>query len=225
MLGLALTTDHPLRLLVVGAHADDIEIGCGATVLGLVRENPLIEVDWVVASACGGRQDEARNSAEQYLASVHVARTHIWEFRDGFLPYEGGRVKERFEALKSEAAPDLVLTHYREDRHQDHRLVSDLTWNTFRDAVVLEYEIPKWDGDFGAPNLYVEADAECARLKVDLLHKHFVSQRDRDWFDDDMFLGLMRLRGMECRSPSRLAEAFYARKLTLSPRTRKEACS
>lgn len=222
MLGLSLATNRPLRLLVVGAHADDIEIGCGATVLRLIRENPCIEVDWVVASALAERSGEARASASEYLAPVTTARTHVWEFRDGFLPYDGPRVKERFETLKAQVTPDLVLTHHREDRHQDHRLISDLTWNTFRDSVVLEYEIPKWYGDFGAPNLYVEADAESARTKVDLLHKHFASQRSRDWFDEDMFFGVMRLRGMECRSQSRLAEAFYARKLTLNPRTWKE---
>lgn len=225
MLGLLLDTAEPLRLMVLGAHADDIEIGCGATVLRLVREYPGIHVDWVVASARGVRDGEARASACAYLRDVPSARVHVWEFRDGFLPYEGPPLKERFEELKAIASPGLVLTHHREDRHQDHRLISDLTWNTFRDSVVLEYEIPKWDGDLGTPNFYVEADEESMRAKLALLNQHFVSQRGRDWWDDDTFSSIMRIRGMECRATSRYAEAFYARKLLMNPRTRKEACS
>ena len=197
MLGLAFDTNRPLRLLVVGAHADDIEIGCGATVIRLLRENPQIEVDWVVASAMEARVGEAEASAGAYLRGVNHARVHVWEFRDGFLPYEGLRVKERFEALKRESSPDVVLTHYRDDRHQDHRLVSDLTWNTFRDSVVLEYEIPKWDGDLGVPNAFVEATEEDALTKVARLNEFFPSQHARDWWDDQTFLSMMRLRGSQ----------------------------
>jgi LmbE family N-acetylglucosaminyl deacetylase len=225
MLGLSLDTNRPLRLLVIGAHADDIEIGCGATVLRLVRENPGIEVDWVVASAGGVRCAEAQSSAGAFLQGAATVRLHLWGLRDGFLPYSGEAVKERFEALKRESQPDLVMTHYRADLHQDHRLISDLTWNTFRDAVVLEYEIPKWDGDLGTPNVFVEADAAIAQRKIDLLHEHFASQRSRDWFDDQTFYSLLRIRGMECRSPSRLAEAFYARKLLFTAHTKRECCS
>jgi LmbE family N-acetylglucosaminyl deacetylase len=224
MLGLGLETSRPLRLLVVGAHADDIEIGCGATVLNLLRENPSVEVDWVVVSARGERRDEAAASAAAYLKPIAGARVHLWEFMDGFFPYDGRQVKERFEGLKAACRPDLVLTHYRDDRHQDHSLVSDLTWNTFRDAVVLEYEIPKWDGDIGIPNLFVETDTHIAELKVRLLNEHFPSQHSRDWWDDETFLSIMRLRGIECRAASRLAEAFYARKLIMTPRFRKELC-
>ena len=224
MLGLAFDSSRPLCLMVIGAHADDIEIGCGATVLRLVRENPCAEVEWVVASAVGARAEEARASAAAFLAGAGATSVRVWEFRDGFLPYQAERVKERFEALKAEVRPDVVLTHYRADLHQDHRLVSDLTWNTFRDSLVLEYEIPKWDGDLGAPNLYVEADITVAQQKVDLLHQQFPSQRGRDWFDEQTFFSIMRIRGMECRSPSRLAEAFYARKVLLHPHTSKGPC-
>ncbi len=220
MLGLSLQNRGPVRLLVVGAHADDIEIGCGATLLRMLRDHAVTEVDWVVASANDERREEAESSAQAYLDGACRARVHTWGFRDGFLPYEGAGVKARFEALKAEVRPDVVLTHYRADRHQDHRLVSELTWNTFRDAVVLEYEIPKWDGDLGTPNLYVAAEEDLARRKVALLNEHFPSQRTRDWFDDETFLSMMRLRGMECRSPSRLAEAFYAHKLVFDPASR-----
>lgn len=225
VLELSLESGRPLRLMVLGAHADDIEIGCGATVIRLIAANPCLEVDWVVASASGERVDEARASAEAYTDGVARVRIHVWEFRDGFLPYEGPRVKERFEQLKGVSRPDLVLTHYRDDRHQDHRMVSDLTWNTFRDSVVLEYEIPKWDGDMGQPNLYVEVDELAARTKVDRLNFHFPSQHGRDWWDDDTFFSIMRLRGIECRSRSRHAEAFYARKLVMNPHVLKGLCS
>lgn len=224
MLGLTFDTNAPLSLLVVGAHADDIEIGCGATILRLVRENPGLNVDWLVVSAVGERSLEAQRSADAYLEGSGCRRVRVWEFRDGFLPFLGEEVKHRFEELKHEIRPSLVFTHYRDDRHQDHRLVSDLTWNTFRDSLVLEYEIPKWDGDLGVPNFYVEADARTAHRKLELLNEQFPSQRERDWFDDETFLALMRLRGVECRSASRYAEAFYARKLLLSPQNQSGAC-
>lgn len=216
MLGLHLDASRPLRLLVTGAHADDIEIGCGASLVRLLREHPSCHVDWLVATACGERAAEARASADAYLSHVSSSRVHIWDFRDGFLPYEGGRLKDRFEEFKTGIAPDLVLTHYRDDRHQDHRLVSDFVWNTFRDAIVLEYEIPKWDGDLGQPNLYVDVQEQDAREKVERLNTHYASQRSRDWWDDETFFSMMRMRGIECRSASRFAEAFYARKVLLN---------
>lgn len=224
MLNLIIDSNKPLKLLVVGAHADDIEIGCGATILRIVRENPGLEVDWVVASAREARQGEAQSSAGAFLGCNRRARVHVWDFQDGFLPYSGSAVKEAFESLKSLCRPDLVLTHYRDDRHQDHRLISDLTWNTFRDAMVLEYEIPKWDGDVGNPNVYVKVDAGTAQRKVALLNEHFPSQHSRDWWDDETFLSMMRIRGIECRAESRFAEAFYARKLTLNPIALGETC-
>jgi LmbE family N-acetylglucosaminyl deacetylase len=199
------------RLLVVGAHSDDIEIGCGGTLLRLVDEYPELEVYWLVLSGHGVRLEEARSSAVAMLKGVthHVA---VQSFTDGLLPYEGAAVKQRFEALKAEFQPDLILTHYGRDAHQDHRLVSELTWNTFRDHLILEFEIPKYDGDLGTPNLFVRLEERYAQAKVAHLAEHFKSQAGRRWFTPEVFLGLMRLRGMECNAESNYAEAFYCRK-------------
>ena len=205
------------RVLVIGCHADDIEIGCGGTLLTLARTNPELEVDWVVLAAQGGRADEARASAEAFLAGAATSRVEVFGFRDGFLPYVGGEVKDVFEALKARVEPQLVLTHAGYDFHQDHRLACELTWNTFRNHAILEYEIPKVDGDLGRPNLFVPLSAEVVEEKLTLLERHFPSQAGRHWFDRDTFLGLMRLRGMEATAPERFAEAFTARKVTLSP--------
>jgi LmbE family N-acetylglucosaminyl deacetylase len=215
VLKLELAADErtPLRVLVLGAHADDIEIGCGGTILRLVRERPGLEVHWVVLGAHGERADEARASAEAFLTGTE-ARIDVEGFRDAFFPY-GPEVKEYFEGLKAEVRPDLILTHQRSDLHQDHRLVGELTWNTFRDHLILEYEVPKYDGDLGAPSVFVHLDEADARRKVELLLERFPSQRARPWFTEDVFRGLMRLRGMESNSPSGLAEAFYSRKLAL----------
>ena len=217
MLGLSLAHPDgaPPRLLAVGAHADDIEIGCGATILRLVAEHPGLSVDWLVLSGHGDRAGEAADSAAAFLAGAGATRVMVEGFRDGFFPYDGGAVKERFERLKAEVAPDLVLTHRLEDRHQDHRLVAELTWNTFRDHLILEYEIPKYEGDLGHPNLFVPLAAELCERKVQLLRKGFPSQAGRYWFTDDTFWAQLRLRGLESRSPSSYAEAFQARKLVL----------
>jgi LmbE family N-acetylglucosaminyl deacetylase len=210
--------ETPLRrVLAVGCHADDVEIGCGATLLGLVRGRPELEVTWVVLAAEGDRGAEARASAEGFLAGAAKAEVVLHEFRDGFMPYRGEAVKEAFEGLKG-VEPDLVFTHTRADLHQDHRLACELTWNTFRDHVILEYEIPKVDGDLGAPNLFVPVSAELAREKTDRLMESFATQRDKHRVDAEVFLGLMRLRGMECRSPSGYAEAFVARKVPVTLR-------
>jgi LmbE family N-acetylglucosaminyl deacetylase len=214
-LSLALPDDHPPRLLAVGAHADDIEIGCGATILRLVAEHPGLSVDWLVLSGHGDRAGEAADSAAAFLDGADAANVMVESFRDGFFPYLGGAVKERFEQLKAEVAPDLVLTHRLEDRHQDHRLVAELTWNTFRAHLVLEYAIPKYEGDLGRPNLYVPVSQEHAERKVELLRKCFPSQTGRSWFSDDTFWATLRLRGVECNAPGRYAEAFEARKLVL----------
>ena len=212
---LGLDADAPLRVLAIGAHADDIEIGCGGTILRLVGEHRDLTVDWVVLSGDGDRADEAGDSAAAFLAGAARRQVTVERFRDGFLPYDGGAVKELFERLKSRVDPDLILTHRLEDRHQDHRLVSELTWNTWRDHLILEYEIPKYEGDLGQPNLFVPLAAEVCERKVELLRKGFPSQAGRYWFTDDTFWSLLRLRGLESRSPSRYAEAFTARKLTL----------
>jgi len=209
------TKGSGLRVLCVGAHADDIEIGCGGLLLRLIENVGNVEVDWIVFSARVKRQQEARRSAAWFLKGARRKRVITKHFRDGFFPYQGAQIKRVFERLKRNPAPDLVLTHYREDRHQDHRLLSDLTWNTFRDHWILEYEIPKFDGDLGAPNFFEPLDkARCVR-KVEYLEKAFGSQRDKHWFKADTFLGLMRLRGMECRAPGGYAEAFYSRKTAL----------
>jgi LmbE family N-acetylglucosaminyl deacetylase len=200
------------RLLVVGAHADDIEIGCGGTVLRLLDESPDLEVWWVVFSASGVRGDEARASASGLLRRVNEPRIVLHTFRDGFLPFEGKAVKEQFEWVKTAFDPDLVLTHHSQDAHQDHRVVSELTWNTFRDHAILEFEIPKYDGDLGRPNFYVRLTADQAHAKVEHLLRAFPSQHTRRWFSAEVFLALMRIRGMECNAPSSYAEAFYTRK-------------
>jgi LmbE family N-acetylglucosaminyl deacetylase len=214
-LSLARPDGAPPRLLAVGAHADDIEIGCGASILRLVAEHPGLSVDWLVLSGHGDRAGEAADSAAAFLAGAGATRVMIEGFRDGFFPYDGGAVKERFERLKAEVAPDLVLTHRLEDRHQDHRLVAELTWNTFRDHLILEYEIPKYEGDLGRPNLYVPVGQEHGERKVELLRKCFPSQAGRSWWSDDTFWATLRLRGIECNAPGRYAEAFQARKLVL----------
>jgi LmbE family N-acetylglucosaminyl deacetylase len=214
-LTLARDPETPLRVLAIGAHADDIEIGCGGTLLRLVAEHPKLSVDWVVLSGLGERAGEAADSAAAFLQGAAETRVTVERFRDGFFPYLGGAVKEFFEQLKSRVAPDLVLTHRLEDRHQDHRLVAELTWNTFRDHLVLEYEIPKYEGDLGQPNLFVPLAPDLCERKVELLRKCFPSQAGRAWFGDDTFMALLRLRGVESGAPSRYAEAFHARKLVL----------
>jgi LmbE family N-acetylglucosaminyl deacetylase len=214
---LSLSPAEPLRrVLAIGCHADDIEIGCGGTLLMLARAYPELEVDWVVLAAEGSRADEARASAKGFLAGFANSRVQVFGFRDGFLPYLGGDVKDAFEALKGRVDPQLVLTHTGYDFHQDHRLACELTWNTFRNHAILEYEIPKVDGDLGRPNVFVPLSAELVEEKLALLERFFPSQAGRHWFDRETFLGLMRLRGMECVAPDRYAEAFTARKTVLT---------
>ena len=203
------------ELLCLGAHSDDLEIGCGGTVLRLLAELPVARVTWVVLSGSPERAAEARAAAGRVLGRRAGVRLVQETFRDGFFPYQAVPIKEFFERLKREVRPDLVLTHYRQDRHQDHRLVSDLTYNTFRDHLVLEYEILKVDGDLGRPNVYVPLSAGTVRRKVSILEASFGSQRDRRWFSEETFRALMRIRGVEAGAPSGYAEAFYGRKLVL----------
>jgi LmbE family N-acetylglucosaminyl deacetylase len=207
----------PRSVLCLGAHSDDIEIGCGGTLLLLRERFPETEIRWVVFSAIGPRRAEALASASLLLGDPAEQRLRLETFRDGFLPFAGEQVKRVFEELKREHQPDLIFTHYRRDLHQDHRLVCELTWNTFRDHPILEYEIPKWDGDLGAPNVFVPLEATHAERKIEILLEVFGSQRSHDWFDADTFRALMRLRGVESRAPSHYAEAFYAPKLVLAP--------
>ncbi len=203
------------KILCLGAHADDIEIGCGATLLQLAAARP-IECHWVVLSADETRREEARASASNFLADCPHAEVRVASFRESYFPYLGAGLKDFVEALAAELEPDVVFTHARGDLHQDHRIVSELTWNAFRDHLVLEYEIPKYDGDLGQPNLFVPIDATTCARKIELLKAGYPSQAARDWFDEETFRAMLRLRGVEARSPTGYAEAFHARKLTLA---------
>jgi LmbE family N-acetylglucosaminyl deacetylase len=204
-----------LSVLCLGAHSDDIEIGAGATLLNWMQQGIRLDVHWCVLSGDGPREREARASAIDFLQGAESRKIEVMAFRDGFFPEQGEQIKIWFEALKERVAPNVVLAHRRDDAHQDHRQVSRLVWNTFRDHLILEYEIPKWDGDIAQPNFYVPVPAALMRRKVDLLIEHFGSQRSKQWFDAETFLGLARLRGMECRAKERYAEAFVVRKLSL----------
>src|SRR5688572_22206266 len=202
-----------LRVLALGAHSDDIEIGAGGAILSWIASGADVSVDWCALSAPGERADEARASAMEFLAGAKHAAIHLGQFRDGYFPAERTAVKDWVEGLKRLEKPDVVLCHQRNDAHQDHRMVCELAWNTFRDHLILEYEIPKWDGDLGLPNFFVHVDADLARRKVALLMKHFGTQRSKHWFTEDTFMGLMRLRGVESRSPHQYAEGFHCRKV------------
>jgi LmbE family N-acetylglucosaminyl deacetylase len=205
-----------LSVLCLGAHSDDIEIGAGATLLSWLDQGVRLEVHWCVLSGAGEREQEARASATDFLAAAASRKIEVMAFRDGFFPEQGEQIKVWFEALKDRVDPDVIFTHRGDDAHQDHRHVARLVWNTFRDHLILEYEIPKWDGDLGRPNFYMPVSASAIRRKIDLLSSHFGSQRSKQWFDAETFLGLARLRGMECRAQERYAEAFIARKLSLA---------
>jgi LmbE family N-acetylglucosaminyl deacetylase len=204
----------PLKVLCLGAHSDDIEIGCGGTILRLLASQQEIDIVWVVFGAGSKREQEARASAALFLSQAKNKNIIVKNFRDGFFPFEGAQIKDFFEELKA-TSPDLIFTHYRKDAHQDHRLIEELTWNTFRNHLILEYEIPKYDGDFGQPNVFVPLDQEIYKKKVRYLMEAFETQRSKQWFGEDTFLALMRLRGMECVAPGGHAEAFYCRKLVL----------
>jgi LmbE family N-acetylglucosaminyl deacetylase len=216
MLDLALRSRRgATRVVCLGAHCDDIEIGCGGALLALQQRGSLT-VDWIVMSGSAERQAETRTAMRAMVRPAARGKLIFGDFADGRFPAEYARMKEFIEGAKAGLKrADVVLTHERDDRHQDHRLVNELTWNTFRDHVVLEYEIPKWDGGLGQPNVYVPVTAGQARAKIDALLSAHKSQRRRDWFSRDTFMALLRLRGMECRSPSGYAEAFHGRKLRL----------
>src|SRR5579862_4306147 len=206
--------DKPPVVLCLGAHSDDIEIGCGGTLLHLKSILPGMRFHWVVFSASGSRGQEAAKAVELFTAGC-AKEVVLKNFRDGYLPYSGGEVKDFFEELKVQVKPDLIFTHWQGDAHQDHRLVSELTWNTFRNHLILEYEIPKWDGDIGRPNFFVPLETPLCERKVDYLFQAFESQSSKAWFDRSTFLGLMRIRGMESNSLSGYAEAFHARKIVI----------
>jgi LmbE family N-acetylglucosaminyl deacetylase len=207
--------DEPLKLLAIGAHSDDIEIGCGGTILKLIEQESVSQIWWIVLTGETKRAAEAGQSADALLGELPGKRVILKDFRDGYFPYDGAQIKGFFEQLKGDLAPDVIFTHQRADLHQDHRVTCELTWNTFRDHLILEYEIPKYDGDMGAPNFFVPLDESLCRRKIDHLMTHFGSQLSKRWFKEDLFSGLLRLRGMECNSPTSYAEAFYCRKAML----------
>jgi LmbE family N-acetylglucosaminyl deacetylase len=204
----------PFQVLCLGAHSDDVEIGCGGTLLKLKNTFPRLKFHWVVFHAPGARGEEAARAAELFTAGCQK-EVVLKHYRDGFLPYKGSEIKGFFEELKGQVNPDLIFTHWQGDAHQDHRFVAELTWNTFRDHLILEYEIPKYDGDLGRPSVFVPLNPPLHEKKIEYLLDSFVSQRSKRWFDRDTFLGLMRIRGMECNAESGFAEAFHARKIVL----------
>jgi LmbE family N-acetylglucosaminyl deacetylase len=203
------------HLLCLGAHSDDIEIGCGGTVLALLDRYDNVSVRWVVFSANDERAGEARASAGTFLAAAREKEVEVKSYRDGYFPFLGSQIKDEFEALKREVSPDLIFTHFRDDRHQDHRLVSELTWNTFRNHLILEYEIPKYDGDLGQPNFYMPLGESACLMKARTIVEIFQSQGHKHWFDAQTFMAMLRIRGLEANSPTRYAEAFYCRKAIL----------
>ena len=205
--------DSGITLLCLGAHGDDIEIGCGGTILRMIEEFSSVSIVWVVFSSLGERAKETVKSAKLFLAGAKQKEIIIKEFRDGFFPYAATEIKEYFELLKQKFSPDLILTHYRNDLHQDHRLISELTWNTFRDHLILEYEIIKYDGDLDATTFFVHLKESVCRKKIDYIMQCFYSQRRKNWFTEDVFYSILRIRGLESKAPERYAEGYYCRKL------------
>ena len=202
-----------LKILCMGAHCDDIEIGCGGTLLKLIESGKVAQVKWLVFASDETRKKEAIASAEAFLLKVVNKEITVFDYRDAFLNFSAFEIKEHFERIKKGFNPDLIFTHYRHDRHQDHRLISDLTWNTFRSHLILEYEIPKYDGDLGIPNSFFHLNETIAKQKVNILLKEFKSQKNKHWFDEETFLSLMRIRGMEAACLTKYAEAFHLRKV------------
>jgi len=217
MLALAFGGQHRSlkSVLCLGSHCDDIEIGCGGTIIRLTEEYPEASFHWVVFSSDQTRADEARRSADRFLKKIVPKSVVIKDFRGSFFQFIGAEIKEYFEQLKGEVSPDVIFTHYGKDLHQDHRLISELTWNSFRNHLILEYEIPKYDGDFGSPNVFVHLDKSVCKRKLHTILNIFRTQKDKQWFSRELFLSVLRVRGMESNAPSTYAEAFYCRKLIL----------
>lgn len=211
----AATPTRPLEILCLGAHSDDIEIGCGGALLKILGDYPGSSVTWVVFSAQEQRELEARASAEDFLSSAAKRNVILHRFRESYFPHVGAAIKDAFEELRKGVDPDLIFCHRREDLHQDHRTIAELTWNTFRRHLIAEYEIAKYEGDLGHPNLFVPLSLAQAQRKVELLMKHFATQTVRPWFRPDVFHGLMSVRGVECHAAEGRAEAFHLRKLVI----------
>jgi len=208
-------TENKRTVLAVGAHPDDIEIGCGATLLKIIDEVPKTELYWVVFSGNERRQKEATESANNFLAKVKTKKVITKDFRESYFPYIGEKIKDYFEELEDDFRPDIIFTHYVNDAHQDHRLISSLTMNTFRDNLILEYEIPKYDGDLSMPNVYSHVNNFIAKRKISLIMNGFSSQKEKKWFNEETFRAILTLRGIESNSPTRYAEAFYCRKIII----------
>lgn len=208
-----LEKNQELRILCLGAHSDDIEIGCGGTIQKLIEEVPKTHFFWVVLSGDGKRGKEAYEGARVFLNTVKLKKIDVQQFRESYFPFIGARIKDYFEKLKEEFSPDIVFTHYTNDAHQDHRLVSNLTWNTFRDHFILEYEVPKYDGDLGTPNMYVYLDETIVQRKIKFICDVFQTQKRKKWFTEETFRSILRIRGVESNSPNNYAEAFYCRKI------------
>jgi len=206
----------PKSVLFLGAHCDDIEIGCGGAILKLCQLYPDLHVHWVVFSSNEVREKEALLSAEAFLSGFKSKKVIIKNFKNGFFPYVGGDIKEYFEEIKNDINPDIVFTHYRDDLHQDHKTLSQLTWNTFRDHLILEYEIAKYDGDLGVPNFFIQLDDDVVNKKIKYLMEYYKTQHDKQWFEEETFKSLMRIRGIEANSKTRYAEAFYCRKAVVA---------
>lgn len=202
-----------LKILCLGAHPDDIEIGCGGTVLRIINESPDVQFFWVIFSGNEKRAKEAHDSARVFLENAKSKEITVYQFRESYFPFIGAKIKNCFEKLKQEFSPDIIFTHYRNDAHQDHSLVSALTWNTFRDHFIMEYEIPKFDGDLAAPNLYVQLNESHVRKKIATIIENFITQKGKPWFAEETFRSILRIRGIESNSPSKYSEAFYCRKM------------
>jgi LmbE family N-acetylglucosaminyl deacetylase len=207
--------ERGLHILCLGAHCDDIEIGCGATLLRLFGEHKIASVEWVVFASTPERKREARASAGRFLKDIPDSRVQVLDFRDGYLPAAWSQIKDIFEKVRKECSPDVIFTHFRDDLHQDHRLLNELSWNTFRNHLIMEYEIPKYDGDLKNPNFFVPVDLKTVDLKIEILLSCFKSQHQKHWFDETLFTSLMRIRGVESASPTGYAEAFHVRKVII----------
>jgi len=205
--------DEALKILCLGAHSDDIEIGCGGTILRLLEEIKEVEVKWIVFSANSKRANEAEKSAKLFLRNARKKDIVLKHFRESFFPYIGFEIKDYFEEMKKEVTPDIIFTHYRHDLHQDHKLISELTWNTFRDHLILEYEIIKYDGDLGGPNFFVHLNEDICWRKINIVMDYFISQKNREWFTPDAFFSILRIRGIESKAPENYAEGFYCKKV------------
>jgi LmbE family N-acetylglucosaminyl deacetylase len=209
-------SDDAINVLCLGAHCDDIEIGCGGTLLKLIEQYKKAHIYWVVFSSDEVRAREARESASMFLRNAGTKSVVIKNYTMSFFPYVGSELKAYFEQLKQDFSPDVIFTHYRNDLHQDHRVISDLTWNSYRSHLIFEYEIPKYDGDMGSPNSFVPLDKSTVQKKIGFIMESFRSQRDKQWFDEETFRAVMRLRGVESNAPDKYAEGFYCRKMTLA---------